>query len=81
MNRLIYLGWVLVAAAIFFPLLAFVLVNREPLVLDLLISDWRWTAPAGIVMVLALLIGIAIGFIAGFGARLLRGRAAGQDNA
>lgn len=80
MNRLIYLAWVLVTAAIFFPVLAFVMVNREPLALDLLVRDWQWTVPAGIAIVLALVVGILIGFVAGFGLRLLRTQAAGRDN-
>ena len=75
MSRLYYLAWLLLAAGIFFPSLAFVLVNRQPLDLDLMVPGWQWQVPAGMALVLALLVGCTLGLLAGLGMGLVRGAA------
>lgn len=72
MSRLYYLAWLLLAAVLFFPTLAFVLVNRQPLNLDLLVAGWQWQVPAGIALVIALVVGAALGLLAGLGIRAVR---------
>lgn len=78
MSRLYYLAWLLLAAAIFFPSLIFVLVNRQPLDLDLVVPGWQWQVPAGMALALALLIGCVLGLVAGLGLNLWRNSASAQ---
>ena len=79
MSRLYYLAWLLLAAVIFFPSLAFVLINRQPLDLDLMVPGWQWQVPAGMALVLALLVGCALGLAAGLGLGLVRSAARGGE--
>ena len=80
MSRLYYLAWLILAAGIFFPSLIFVLVNRQPMDLDLMVPGWQWQVPAGMALVLALLVGCALGLAAGLGFGLARSEAKGGED-
>lgn len=70
MSRLYYLAWLLMAAVLFFVALLFILLNRDVVALDLVVPGWQWQVPVGMAIMFGLVLGAAIGFLAGIGVRV-----------
>lgn len=71
MNRLLYIGWILLAVALFLVALMFVLANGETVSMDLLLAGASWSAPLGAIVLAVFAVGAILGLLAGLGVRQL----------
>lgn len=71
MTRVVYVFWLLLAALLFTLALLFVLANPEPVTLNLLMPFTLFEMRLGVLVLAALLVGLALGLVGGYGVRHL----------